>query len=130
MGIVLFLLANGMIMKRYYITLLSFLFIVALPLSKPLFAAEVAIPLEDMNREQIIEETTIYTTPSELVLELKKGVKAVVIYDIIGREVFRLGALNVGRHLVSRDRLPESPALLLVRIVYDDGNTKTYKVRL
>lgn len=76
------------------------------------------------------DELTISVTPSDLILELKANATEVAIFDITGREVYQAKHLVAGQLFISREKLPQAPSLLLVRVVYEGGFTKTYKVRL
>ncbi len=79
---------------------------------------------------QIADDVAVYTTVNDLVIDLKEKVAAVSIYDITGREVYHLSSPSLGRLYISKDKLPQAPSLLLVRIVNHEGMIKTYKIRL
>lgn len=118
--------------------MLKHCFIYILPLLLLIGGSLGATPIIEQPRETVVEKTnlvqpeeiSISITSSDLVLDLKTCATEVAIFDITGRAVFKTSRLVAGQLFIARERLPQAPALLLIRIVYEGGVVKTYKVRL
>lgn len=118
--------------KRYILTLLTVLTLL-LPLSGGAAGSHQEKHLrevENLTPSADTDESTAYVTETDLVVDLKSEAQQINIYDITGREVYKSGVQSAGRVYISRDHLPATPALLLVRVVDKEGNTKTFKVKL
>lgn len=77
-----------------------------------------------------IQEVTLYVSLNDLVIEDGEGIDEVRIFDITGREVYRQSRVDSQRLHVPLEKLPQSPVLLLVRIIDSHGIVKSCKVRL
>lgn len=80
--------------------------------------------------QKTVPDVRISTTKSEISIESSDAIKSITIYDITGKVLYNTLLQPSRRVCIDRTLLPVSPALLLVQITFEDGETCVTKLKV